>query len=579
MPVTKADIPEWAKDLPDKAKSLWVKVWNDTYASNSKLEEGERIKKAAGAAKAAVHSAGYAEKVKARLYAQALPLSGLVFELKDGKTTPEPTWAEVCKVGTWVHPEYGIVTFTKEMFAKMVQNFKDNVLGFLPNLNWQHSDQQKGLPPDQDDRSAGKFKDVRLKGDVLEVLIDWALQGYQDVKNRAYTYLSALIVNNDVDRETGGKVGPVLHGGALTNTPFITDLAPISLSLSLADHWGRVFQGSMSMDRMCAALYDALDRTFGFLSGGGPGLCDQPKYALIEWFDDKVVIRKDDKLFMAPYTYNEKADTCSLGDFVEATYAPKKGGAKVAVPQVPAVKASLTGRDLVSTNLKPKGGGKMKEQLLKAVQEAGSDAEAFSAVQAIVQAEIALRDKPTEKELALKAELDANKKALRLSQVNTMIAALRSPSGGKVMPPAVVDMLDALLKAEGAGEIKLAEGKTAHDFTEGLAMIFSTLKDTGMVNLTAAELAAGSPEGGPGRPDDGTCLVLKDIVPTAEERELVLRKTLGGPENESRIALTAEGASVDEESIRKEVACLRAIRANPSLNHQAAWNLVKSVNF
>ena len=570
MPVTKADIPEWAKDLPDKAKSLWVKVWNDTYASNSKLEEGERIKKAAGAAKAAVHSAGYQEKVKARIYAPGVSLSGITFKIKDGETKPEPVWAEVCKVGTWIDPKKGLVELTKEMFKKIVANFKAGVLGFLPNLNWQHSDvENEGLDPPQDDRSAGKITDLRLNGDALEGLCDWSVEGYQDVIKEAFTYLSALIRFNFEDRRTGAKVGPILWSAALTNTPFITDIKaiPIPLSLSVIEH----FKGSVSRDREIAALLDALDRTFGYLHSGMDG-CQGPNYALVEWFDDKVVIRKDRMLFMAPYTYNEKADTCSLGDFVEATYAPKKGGAKVAVPTVPAVKASLP-------NLKPKGGGKMKEQLLKAVQEAGSDAEAFSAVQAIVQAEIALRDKPTEKELALKAELDANKKALRLSQVNTMIAALRSPSGGKAMPPAVVDMLDALLRAEGAGEIKLAEGKTAHDFTEGLAMIFSTLKDTGMVTLSAAELAAGSPEGGPGRPDDGTCLVLKDIVPTAEERELVLRKTLGGPENESRIALTAEGASVDEESIRKEVACLRAIRANPSLNHQAAWNLVKSVNF
>ena len=110
-------------------------------------------------------------------------------------------------------------------------------------------------------------------------------------------------------------------------------------------------------------------------------------------------------------------------------------------------------------------------------------------------------------------------------------------------------------------------------------MIFSTLKDTGMVNLTAAQLAAGSPEGGPGKPDDGTCLILKNLTPTEEERALVLRKTFGGPENESRIMLEKSGAVVDEESVRKEVACLRAMHANPLLNHQAAWNLVKSINF
>jgi hypothetical protein len=128
----------------------------------------------------------------------------------------------IARLGSWVHPKYGNLSFTQKDFDEIIQNFSSKALGFEPPLFKGHpidSSSLEGHP------SEGYLLSLTQEGDVLygywDVVDD---QTYMDVKAGKFRYSSGEFVRGYKSKETGQPIGTTLIGMALTNRPFLTGL-------------------------------------------------------------------------------------------------------------------------------------------------------------------------------------------------------------------------------------------------------------------------------------------------------------------------------------------------------------------
>lgn len=127
------------------------------------------------------------------------------------------------RLGSWKHPAYGTIEGTKEMFTKMVDNFKQNKLGRPPFVRIGHD---KGNSTTFGGVEAlGWVTDLVEEDGVLYGLADPTTEQAQEfVRNKQYRFASAEYEPNYIDKESGLSVGPVLTAISLTNEPFLTKL-------------------------------------------------------------------------------------------------------------------------------------------------------------------------------------------------------------------------------------------------------------------------------------------------------------------------------------------------------------------
>jgi hypothetical protein len=182
--------------------------------------------------------------------------------VKEDREKPEDgelamTEMHIFRTGTYKHPLYGLISFTKEDLEEIIRNFKKNVVTEEIPLNENHMKRKpaKGWlarkenalkmrpievksPDGESKREMGLFGDIALNKD-----------GYECVVNHKYKYLSAEInqdyqhrdVNlgkkkeNSDDEEDSAEIelksyGTALTGIALTNNPFIPNLNELDFS-------------------------------------------------------------------------------------------------------------------------------------------------------------------------------------------------------------------------------------------------------------------------------------------------------------------------------------------------------------
>jgi hypothetical protein len=128
----------------------------------------------------------------------------------------------MAKIGTYVHPKYGIVDFKQRDFDDMVENFKLGEAGFRPYLRYGHAK----FPEANDAEPAIAFLErIEQEDDVLWGIFD-PIKDFvvQQVDDREYVHGSAELKRHAISKRDGRPIGTLLTAHALTNAPFIPDL-------------------------------------------------------------------------------------------------------------------------------------------------------------------------------------------------------------------------------------------------------------------------------------------------------------------------------------------------------------------
>ncbi|ADY55127.1 hypothetical protein Sgly_0770 [Syntrophobotulus glycolicus DSM 8271] len=127
------------------------------------------------------------------------------------------------RLGAWVHPKYGPINGTQEMFNQMVQNFNQHVLGRPVFIRLGHS--TAAAPVFGNVPAEAWVTDLKQDGPILYALAIPTNEEIQEaVRNKQYRFASAEYELNYIDKETGTNHGAVLSAIGLTNEPFLTKL-------------------------------------------------------------------------------------------------------------------------------------------------------------------------------------------------------------------------------------------------------------------------------------------------------------------------------------------------------------------
>lgn len=136
------------------------------------------------------------------------------------------SWVQIAKTGRFKDPRYGTFSITRADFARWLKNFTALSIGDgregLP-VDRDHSPEKKG-----DTEAVGWVKQLEQRNDEMWAKVVWNPLGKELIAERRYAYISPSY-SNDLQIETGEKVGTALVGIALTNRPFL-QMATVNLS-------------------------------------------------------------------------------------------------------------------------------------------------------------------------------------------------------------------------------------------------------------------------------------------------------------------------------------------------------------
>lgn len=145
--------------------------------------------------------------------------------LSDGAVGESPATSEVqvLRVGEWKHPRYGKFEVTLDNIKELIASF-DKRLSLNEFAVDQEHHPEKG--------AAGWFKRLFTKNDGNELwaVVEWTTDGAKLIKDKVFRYLSIDFFREWTDPETHAKYENVLNGAALTNRPFVSNMAPVVLS-------------------------------------------------------------------------------------------------------------------------------------------------------------------------------------------------------------------------------------------------------------------------------------------------------------------------------------------------------------
>src|SRR3972149_11738188 len=244
MPWTNEDVEKHMKGLSAKAKKMWVNVANSALSSCKEKGgedcEGSAIRQANSVANKQMED-------DEKTYYYLTDISDIQLEEKEGKKT---SWIEVFREGEWNHPKWGIIKGTKKLFNDFISNWKDNVLGREIALDKTHNPEEG---------ATGWVKDMKIKGDRLLALVEWTPWGIELIEQKGFKYLSPEYRDVYVDKESGKEHKNVLFGGALTNRPFLTDLAPIVLSEDLENQCFKSLDVDETKEELWKAFQEYVD--------------------------------------------------------------------------------------------------------------------------------------------------------------------------------------------------------------------------------------------------------------------------------------------------------------------------------
>jgi hypothetical protein len=135
-----------------------------------------------------------------------------------------PTWVHAFPFGTYTHPAHGELVFTRERLQRLADGVNRGVRGISPALDFDHrEDRAKG------GKAAGWIEQAEVRADGLWLAVAFTDEARAEVRAGAWRYLSPEF-GEWTNPQTGVHHADVLMGAALTNRPFLRDLAPVAAS-------------------------------------------------------------------------------------------------------------------------------------------------------------------------------------------------------------------------------------------------------------------------------------------------------------------------------------------------------------
>lgn len=141
------------------------------------------------------------------------------------------SWIQVARTGSFTSNRYGKFSITREDLAQMLHNFR-HVTPASPTelpVDYDHLSMSPQRPGDG--VAAGWFKQLELRdgGETLWGEIEWTPDGADHIRNKRYRFISPSFVKDHVSK-TGAKIGTTLLAAAVTNHPFLENMAAITLA-------------------------------------------------------------------------------------------------------------------------------------------------------------------------------------------------------------------------------------------------------------------------------------------------------------------------------------------------------------
>ena len=130
-----------------------------------------------------------------------------------------------------VHSTKGDFLVDNESFQSIRCKFTERQLQ-IP-IDYEHQTLKDMQAP-----AAGWIKDIVLKSDGIYGAVDWTEKATEYLKNREYRYLSPVVLTQGKERRV-----VALHSAALTNTPAIDAMTPVTCSDKPSESEGGADQG------------------------------------------------------------------------------------------------------------------------------------------------------------------------------------------------------------------------------------------------------------------------------------------------------------------------------------------------
>lgn len=209
---------------------------------------------------------------------------------------PQTSWIQLFKTGKFWDPRYGTFTITSADLSTMHDNVKNGVPEpptRIP-IDYNHGTAHPESP--DEGKAAGWIVDVSLRkeGSELWGLVEWTKPAAEMIAAKEYQYVSPQFAY-DYRHSTLGEIGTTLLAAAITNTPVLEGMTPLTLSrgaLQLADS-DEAAEDIYSFDEQRRRVQAALTEAFGMVYGFGSvdiGPC--AGCYLVDQFDGRVIYRE-----------------------------------------------------------------------------------------------------------------------------------------------------------------------------------------------------------------------------------------------------------------------------------------------
>ena len=141
---------------------------------------------------------------------------------------PAKNWIQIAKVGNFTSTKYGKFQIAATHLSEMVRNFNAITPGRVP-LDYDHLSNNPQRPDDGIAAGWAEALEVRNGGTELWCLAAFTPHAAERIRNGEYRYTSPSFTTQSIDTHTGAEVGAMLHAIAITNRPFLQQMAGLAL--------------------------------------------------------------------------------------------------------------------------------------------------------------------------------------------------------------------------------------------------------------------------------------------------------------------------------------------------------------
>lgn len=182
-------------------------------------------------------------------------LTATAFHVAGQETTDGPIVRPVqfLKTGRWKSNRYGEIVITEADIDHMIANFSSGRYPEQPFelcIDYNHLASEPKQPGDGE--AAGWVKTLYKKvvNGAVELWgnVEWVKDAAERIRTKKFRGFSPLFQKNFKNNK-GELLGPTLLGGGITNTPFLQDLATLSLSADPWSHLALPIEGASPMPR------------------------------------------------------------------------------------------------------------------------------------------------------------------------------------------------------------------------------------------------------------------------------------------------------------------------------------------